>query len=403
MENIKDFTWPVSTMTEPEYREFSNMLLKNQEYIANKKIYIFGAGIRGNMFMMYLERHGHLIEGFIDNDMSKVGGWINQYPIISFEDIKKKNLEHLYIIVSIESYEDIKKQLQVINMSENKDFFFLESPLYKIYVKEFFARKRTKYLILGDCLFSQVGLEDSDYTTLGNMLKSKLGKDETKLLSMHGMGMPSFYHMFRLQIKLGMKPELVLLAVNMVMFAGKNNQLPRAQHPVLLETIKQHIEETDGEYNKYVEVARNRFNKFNTDIFTTSQKTHRNRVSDNVIKLHFKMNHMYKLDLENEGIEYLIKIIDLARNNNIKCVPFIPPVNYIKGREIFGEKFANAYEANTSLVKNVLNQKGIEILDLSYICGKAEFACKDTPNELLNDKGRKKEVQQITEYIIKFV
>ena len=53
-----------------------------QEYLENRKIVIFGSGIRGTQFSLMLKKNGYQDICFTDNNEKKVGCWINEYPII---------------------------------------------------------------------------------------------------------------------------------------------------------------------------------------------------------------------------------------------------------------------------------------------------------------------------------
>ena len=78
---------------------------------------------------------------------------------------------------------------------------------------------------------------------------------------------------------------------------------------------------------------------FRQNFFTTNKFGKRDVPSDAKSKVYFRVNYLYELDVETEGIQYLKKIIQLARENNIKVIPFVPPVNY----ELGGKNFRSGF------------------------------------------------------------
>lgn len=103
-----------------------------------------------------------------------------------------------------------------------------------------------------------------------------------------------------------------------------------------------------------------------------------------------KLNYMYKLDPKIESIQYLEKIMQMAHEYDFKVIPFVPPVNYERGSELFGDKFELAYAYNLELLKEIVRSGGFSLLDLSHICPKELFAHTTTPDEITNYQGREK-------------
>jgi FlaA1/EpsC-like NDP-sugar epimerase len=86
----------------------------------NKKVVVFGAGIKGRE---YCKKNKENIICFVDNDKSKIGESINGVKIFCFDEVKEqlKN-EHFHIAVSEEKQYVIMKQLYdagITNYSAN--------------------------------------------------------------------------------------------------------------------------------------------------------------------------------------------------------------------------------------------------------------------------------------------
>jgi hypothetical protein len=74
-------------------------------------------------------------------------------------------------------------------------------------------------------------------------------------------------------------------------------------------------------------------------------------------------------------------------------------VNYERGTELFGDDFEKAYSYNLEKLREVIGNEKIELLDLSHICTKNEFANVTTPDETTNYNGRVKVADKICQEI----
>ena len=91
----------------------------------------------------------------------------------------------------------------------------------------------------------------------------------------------------------------------------------------------------------------------------------------------------------------------LAREKDFDVIPFVPPVNYERGRELFEDKFEQAYQYNYDILENVIVSEGYKLLDLSHICTKEMFAHVTTPDETTNYDGRLRVASYICDAILK--
>ena len=393
----KDYTWPVSSFAKAEYDSFCQEISRQKENMYNKLLYIFGAGIRGCMFLKFFKTIGMEIAGFIDNNEKKcAGGVIEQYSILSLEEVLRNNNSEIFIVISVENGEGIAEQLEKANLKVNKDFCHIGSYLYETFEDHFFDKRQNHKIVMGDCILTQVAFDDISYKTLSELIEEKISN--VKILGMHGMPMATFYHLLRLQIKLGMRPCKLILFVNMVMFDGKKDILPRAQHPLLLMNIQKRLPFKDEEFEKYVKQASDRFQKFNTDIFVKGKKQSDRRRNEQIQKMHFQMNYMYQLDKDNESLIYLQKIAQLTNESGIDLLLYIAPINYERGGELIGKGIVEKHQEHMKLIHSILQPYEYQICDVALKLKKESFATQDTTNEVTNWEGRLKEVELLMKY-----
>ena len=388
MNEAKNFAWPVTTLCKYDYKALKEFVKENEPLFKSKQIVIFGAGIRGTSFSIFLQKIGYHNIVFTDNNEQKIGGYINEFPIISYEEMVKRK-EEIVIIISVENGFSIMKQLEKDNFQEGVDFFYIENHLYDLYLKEFLEQKKTETLIMGDCGITDISRTDSDYTNLGEILKEKLGSNKTKVLAVHAMGMRAFYHILKAHIENIEIPRRAIVMTNFETFTGKQHLLPRSQHARLIDMISKSISDSDEELREYVEVTKERFDNFKVDYFASSKNTLNKMSKDKNDRIVIRMNYMYELKEDNECIVYMKKIISLCNHNNIKLLFFIPPANYMYAEELYGDKFKERYSANVKKLKDIINSNGAEILDLSYLLESDKFADVHTIDETTNYEGRK--------------
>lgn len=394
--NKRNFAWPITAISKEDHVAIVGCINEHKSLFTDKTILIFGAGIRGAEIAVILESEGYHNILFTDNNSEKWGGMIDKYPIISVEDALARKEEVVYL-VSVEEGEPICEQLSGHGLKRDVDFFFPKPDLYQRFINEFERSMQNEILIMGDCMFEVVAFDDIQKDSLAEIMQQKLGRENVKHLTMHGMGLPTFYHMLKAQLNNKMKPSIFVVMLNFETLTGKQHLLPRSQHTELVKKAAALSSDPDGELKEYVRVVEERVKNVQAEFFTTnnysSNKLSNNdkgRISDNAAKVFFKLNYMYKLNPDIESIMYLKKIMDLAKKNNFKLLPFVPPVNYERGTELFGERFENAYNYNLKLLNDIISEQGFSLLDLSHICTKELFAHTTTPDETTNYYGREK-------------
>lgn len=405
MEQTKNFAWPVTAISKENYQAIVGWAEENKGKIENKHILIFGAGIRGAEISVILESIGYTDIIFTDNNSDKWGGCIDKYPIIPVKDALDMKDKVVYL-VSVEEGASICRQLEREGLKHDVDFYFPKPNLYERFINEYKRNIDKEILVMGDCMFEVVSFEDENKDSLADMLYEKYGLENIKLLTMHGLSLPGFYHMLKGQINCSMIPSIVVLMLNFETLTGKQHLLPRSQHTQLIKAAYDYSPDPDGELEKYVMITEQRVKNIQAEFFTTNKfsakksNNEQGKISDTASKVFFKINYLYTLDTEIESIQYLKKIMNLAHEYKFHLIPFVPPVNYQRGSELFGEnRFESSYGDNLAKLSEVVKNGGFELLDLSHICDNTEFAHTTTPDETTNCLGRKKIIEHISEAI----
>lgn len=380
----KDFSWAVVGISCDDYIAFSSWITNHHDLLEHKKLIIWGAGSRGSIFAWVLEKYG--IDDFIfaDSNPSLWGGKVNGADIISPSNLSfyKDRL----ILVSPENSGEIEEFLNEHGYLGDHDYFIIETKTYDKFMKEFLRDYRRNYLVLGSCEFDMISIFDSEYNSVKDMLFDCLGADSTKILSVHGLGMRAHYNLFQLQLARGMRPQNLILQINVDTLVAKDHLRPHTQHVELFKRLMDLQENPSEEFLQYFEAASARSKNPLMKPFESLES--KERFPKVKIRNFLRYYFMSELDCDAEGLVYLGKILDLAAKENVKVLPFIWPVNYQLGREVFQEEFDIKYQNNIRKIEKIVQKRNISILDLSYSLDSKLFAWPEAPNASLGIQGR---------------
>lgn len=401
MENSVNFAWPVTSVDKGDYRAFCLWFNENEKMLREGQLIIWGAGIRGTGFAIFLKNRGYYNIVFVDSNSQKWDGYIDEFPIFPPEELEKRRArgEKNKILISTENSKEIEAELERKGYCREKDFFIIQTHPYENYMAEFKRAYTPEVLIMGDCEFSTISIRDKDDRNLQEMIQERCGIERIKVLAMHGMGLRAYYNIFHSQLLLGMKPQYLFIMVNLDTLTGKQHLLPRSQHAELIQMIYDCTEPKTEEFTEYVRLVWERSKQIQAEFFTSGEEKKIDAAMELKARNYIRLNYLYDLDIYTEGLIYMVKIIKEASAEGIKVLPFLPPVNYQLGIKLFGEKFRQKYEHNVEKIKILLSENQTELLDLSYQLPSELFAEPTTPDETINEEGRKQIAECLYNYI----
>lgn len=397
MKNI-NYAWDVSAINRDDLIAFEKWYCIYEDQYKGHKIYVWGAGIRGTEFGIFISRHGNLNFVYVDNNSEKWDGHIDGIPIIAPDTAQREVRDNEgVILVATENYKEIKNQLENMGFQHNKDFFIAPNLEYENYVKEFIRNIDCEYMIMGDCLFSSISIRDKQWDNLAELIKKRLGENRCKILYMHGMGMRSYYNIFKLYCNNYSAPKYLEIMVNFDTLTGKQHLLPRSQHNQLFHMLQNNVDRLNTEFNEYVKVVDERSNNVMVEMAHSSSKLTKEQEKYMKNRSYLQINYMYELDYQTEGLVYFRKIVEYAKENGVKVIAFIPPVNYELGEKIFGRRFDEKYSDNLKIIREIVDEMNVKLIDFSHSLSKEYFAELDTADESVNENGRRYLCERLSE------
>lgn len=396
MESGINFAWPVTAINKVTYEltlDFhENVLRKMKE----QELVLFGAGIRGTEIATILRSFGVERFIFVDNNPEKWGGNIDGiaiYPPTRLQESKGKSL----VLITTEESSGMISQLEELGYKQDLHFFLLINNHYKNFVDEFHKSGTRDLLVMGDCMFETISFDDDARVSLAERIIEEAGELETSVMAIHGMNLTAFYQIYRLLSCRNKLPDFFCIMLNFETLTGKQHLLPRSQHHELMCMIEESLEEIDDVFSEYVQLTRKRVERVSAELFTNSVNNinQTGKISKQAAKLFLKLYYLYDLDITIEPIKALENIFEIAKENQVTVVPFVPPVNYILAEELFPDQFQEGYNGNLSKLKLLVEENGFQLLDLSHIALPEDFSHATSPDETLNEKGRKKVAKAI--------
>jgi len=377
-----DFSWPVNGTSRRNYEVFYSWFAEHEDAIRVRRLVIWGAGSRGSVFASLMRRAGFHDFLFVDSNPKIWGGCACGADIIPPNELERHRGK--VILVSPENSGEIELYLDQHGYRRNEDYFLIETDTDALYVEEFLRPYKRGNLILGSCEFTSISIHDEDCRCMEDLLFQSLGRDNTKILTAHGIGLRAQYNIFHTQIASGLQPKHLILQISIDTLVAKDHLFPHTQHTELLKMLLNTQNSPSEEFCDYFKTACERSRNPLMSPFRGHDMQHSNAK----IRNYFQYYYMGSLDKNTEGLVYLRKILDEAYVGGVDVLLFVLPVNYQLAREVLEDKFDKRYDENLSKVKSLISTEDARFLDLSYKLESKFFAWPEAPNASLNSQGR---------------
>lgn len=389
-------SWPLKTAERELINAFIDYIENNSCKLKKVNVLIWGASVRGTLLGILLEKYGYAQFQYSDNDERKWGESINGHIIVNPENVRK-HISDYYILVPIEYGNEIKKQLESWGLIEEQNFTILQARINEKFAEEFFRKYKNKRLVLGESFLNEIVLDEISPRSIKERIWEEFGKEETKILSMNCMGMQSFYHILRLQVKLGYSPEELWLFTSYETLTEFHHLLSRTQHAGVLELIQEQGNISDDKFIEYINIAQKRAANYNIELEYSPQRTTIGKEMnlEEIRKSYLKLNLLYDLALSSEEVKYLKKILSIAENEGIAVRVILTPINYELARKYYGREFDEIFSRNTLRLKKFVTGFRAEFYNMSTILTEEDFVASETINDGIYDEGQKKVVKYL--------
>ncbi len=129
--------------------------------------------------------------------------------------------------------------------------------------------------------------------------------------------------------------------------------------------------------------------KIDKDLYCLEKDFYKNSEYIEKLSIQYQYHYMYNLNLKHKMFSHLSKIISYAKDKNIDILFYITPINFEYGEKIVGKDFETLVSKNIDTLKEFLNSKKVNYLDLSqkvqghnfndhqYVCEHLDFVGRE--------------------------
>ena len=379
--------WHLKTAEKELINAFSSFLSKNHNLFEHRKLYIWGASVRGTLLGMLLEDNHWQNFLYLDNDSRKWGKQIHGHMILPPEQMAGK--ANAYVLVPIEYGESLRLQLEGMGLEEGHSFSIMQSGINEGFAEEFYRNYENKRLVFGETFLNEIVIGEPNAKSMKEILWRSFGKLQTKILSMNCMGMESFYHILKLQKELFGTPEELWIFLNYETLTAHHHLLSRTQHADAWKMIWQRERIQSDEVARYIQKTETRALNFQIELkyspprVSVDSEEARARSQ----KEYLRQNMMYRLDLCSEEGQFLKKILEFAQESKISVTGISVPVNISLATRYQGIAFMDAFTENNKTLQELFLGHNADFINLGNFLSAQYFCAEVTVNDAIYTQG----------------
>lgn len=387
--------WPIKSANKETINSLEEQIDANKQLWQGKKLYIWGAGVRGTLTGLLLEQHGFENFLYIDGDSRKWGKNICGHSICSSVEFLTTCTQNDFILIPLEYSEEVKSTLLAYEFVEKENFLILKTNESKTFVNHFLVKHNSKFLMIGGSLFNEVSLCEKG-PSLAERLSSLFGEN-ANILSINCLSLVGYYHLIRMKIMCNYIPKETCIFLTWDLMTEYAHLLPRNQHVELFELLKKNCDIYDQSLDDFIANTQKRscnykleFEKSPIRVFEGSrpllQYIHRNYLEKSLL---------FSLETSTESFEYLNRIIDICKQYSIRCSIFFLPYNYQFVEDYFGKEARAIVNKNMKIIEDIFLPRNIKLYDLGRLLESQYFETTVTVNDAIYNTGIKKLAQEI--------
>lgn len=375
--------WTLKTIDKRVGKVFEEFVAQQLDNLQSHDIYIWGASVRGALLGICLEKKGITNFCYIDNDKDKWGKFLSDYSIYK-PDYEMLKSNSALVLIPVEHSQDICNQLQNNDIS---NYLTITSNEEQLLYDEY-KRKCNDYLLFfGDGIFHNVAIGEDNAQSLSEIIETKCGKDNAKVLAINCVGMELIYHMLNKTLLRGDKVKKVFLFVGYETLTDFHYKLPRTQHLQIIRNLAK--EGKDQVVWEYYDKALEYSKDYMFELDHSPKRTGSDKDEFNIQKEYLLQSLYYKLNPDNEEMQFLNKIISLCKANQLPLVVVQVPNNFEVNEKMYKD-INHVVEMNNGVISRIVGDNGFEYVDLSCLLTEEYFISGVTTADVISISGKEK-------------
>ncbi|MBI5928576.1 MAG: hypothetical protein HY862_04665 [Chloroflexi bacterium] len=282
--------------------------------------------------------------------------------------------------------------------------------------------KGIQVLYFGDSVIERTAHEDIDKRSLGQMLVDELtGKVKSVYLSHSAYHSQIYYYLvLALTQQMTMRPQLVILPVNLRSFSPQWDLNPDWQfeeeikaiqkfllNPVAIPRLRKHyhkkhryqIFDQTTVYYPYSTITQ--IGEFRRLISSNPSTFQEEAMRQREI---FNFHYMTPLSIRHPKVKYLQLAVEQLISVGIKVICYSTPVNYKLGERLVGERATVLLRENVDVIRRATHfyqqNNGLQFWNYTFLLDSVYFFHPDLLTEHLNQYGRREIASRISQLIL---
>lgn len=290
----------------------------------------------------------------------------------------------------------------------------------EIKILDVFIKLKVDIVYFGDSTINWTSSSDVSQESMPGLLQHLLPQQRVGKITHASYQMDVYQAYIEYMIRKNYRPKAVIIPVNLRCFSPEWDQQPLWQFEKEKLTLAMKDTFWMKFYRplavfKFFETRINRFDYEQTDVFDGSQVIGKVKdfdndsyqiFSDENMKNKLRFRYMYSLSKQHRKVLSMMRSAELLKSAGIKPIFYITPVDWQILEKNLGGYSLLRIEENVRLLRSVLDEVGVSVLDLSRTLPSEDFSWPEDgdgphyPNEHLRLRGRMLVVKILAERMI---
>lgn len=287
----------------------------------------------------------------------------------------------------------------------------------EIKLLDFFMKNHADIIYFGDSTINWAAQTDRSQNSMPDLLQQLLPQSRIAKITHASYQMDVYSAFAQYIVRKNYHPKVVIIPINLRSFSTEWDQQPLWQFEkekltlAMKDTVWMKFYKPLAVF-KFFEPRISRLQYEQTKVFDGARLIGRVSDFDNESYQYYSEQKMknkllfryaYPLSSEHRKIQSLIKTATLFKEKGIQTIFYVTPVDVRTIAQYLGPQYANRIFENTALIKKVLADQGVDLLDLAGALETVDFSWMEDgagpyyPNEHLKLRGRMIVVKNIFE------
>lgn len=255
-------------------------------------------------------------------------------------------------------------------------------------------------LYLGDSTLYRGDPSEEDQRTLPEMLQDDLPEKRIASIYHDAYNIDLFEYFVRCALRDESRPEVIVIPINMRNFSVERVKRPEYQfvrEKLFLENtgplfralfrplaVFKAFDLKPVHLEEYLQIV-----NYDRDNELGTFAHFRSIPFDEGLPLHVRACYRYQLTPEHPHVQALDRIATLCAENDVRLVVYATPTDYERGEGIIGPDFSEGIRENLEVIRGVLNEHDVPLIEKTFDYGQEHFATDYYPDAYIRSQAKR--------------